>query len=264
MKDLAGKTVWLTGASSGIGEALAYELAGKGCRLILSSRNEQELRRVQSACRSPDSHTVIPLDLSLYQGLEAAAEAVWAKYGPIDILVNNAGVSQRYTALEGSLDLDEKIMATNFFGTIALTRPLLRKMRERKIGQIVTISSVLGLYGVQTRTAYAASKHALRGYFNSLRNELSGTGIVFTNIYPGYVMTNVSRNALNADGGSYGKVNAGHASGIRPEACAKRIVRAIEADEAEVVIAKGKEWLGVFLTRFAPALFRYASARSSV
>ncbi len=264
MKDLQGKTVWLTGASSGIGEALAYELAGRGCRLILSARNEQELRRVQSGCRSPDSHTVIPLDVSLYGDLEEAAEDAWAKYGPIDVLINNAGISQRYTALEGSLDLDAKIMDTNFFGTVALTRPLVKKMVARKAGHVVVISSVLGLYGVQTRTAYAASKHALRGYFSSLRNEIVGSQVVITNIYPGYVMTNVSRNALKADGSAYGKVDAGHAAGILPDVCAKKIVRAIEADKAELVIAKGKEWLGVVMTRFTPGLFRYISSRSNV
>lgn len=264
MTDLAGKTVWVTGASSGIGEALAYALAEKGCKLLLSARNEQELRRVQSACRSPDSHQVVPLDLSVYASLEEVSERIWEQFGPIDVLINNAGVSQRYTALEGSLSLDEKIMDTNFFGTVALTRPLVKRMASRKLGHVVVISSVLGLYGVQTRTAYAASKHALRGYFNSLRNELIGTGVVITNIYPGYVMTNVSRNALMPDGGAYNKVDAGHASGIRPDDCARSIIRAIEGDKAEVVIAKGKEWLGVFLTRFAPSLFRYLSARSSV
>jgi dehydrogenase/reductase SDR family protein 7B len=264
MTTLQGKTVWLTGASSGIGEALAYELAGRGCRLILSARNEQELRRVQSVCRAPDQHGVVPFDISLYHGLEAAADAVWERYGPIDILINNAGVSQRYTALEGRLDLDAKIMDTNFFGTIALTRPLLKRMVARKSGHIVTISSVLGLYGVQTRTAYAASKHALRGYFQSLRNEIRGSQVMITNIYPGYVTTNVSRNALKADGSAYGKVDAGHAAGIRPEICARKIVKAIEDDKAEVVIAKGKEWLGVVLSRFTPALFRYLSSRSNV
>lgn len=264
MTDLAGKTVWVTGASSGIGEALAYKLAEKGCKLLLSARNEQELRRVQSACRSPDSHHVVPLDLSRYDEIEALAEKIWDKFGPIDVLINNAGVSQRYKALDGSLELDEKIMDTNFFGTVALTRPLVKKMVERKAGHVVTISSVLGLYGVQTRTAYAASKHALRGYFNSLRNELFDSGVLITNIYPGYVKTNVSRNALLADGGAYGKVDAGHAAGIRPEDCAKRIVKAIENDKAEVVIAKGKEWMGVVMTRFLPSVFRYVSARSSV
>ncbi len=264
MKDFTGKLIWITGASSGIGEALAYELSARGARLILSARNLQELRRVQSACRAPDSHQIVPIDLSQYHGLEVLAEDLWRSHGPIDILINNAGISQRYQALDGMMELDEKIMHTNFFGTIAITRPIAKKMVERKSGHLVTISSVLGLYGVQTRTTYAASKHALRGYFHSLRNELFGSGVVISNIYPGYVTTNVSRNALMANGGAYGKVDPGHASGIRPDACAKRIIKAIENEEAEVVIAKGKEWLGVFLSRYFPSLYRYISARASV
>ena len=264
MRDLSGKRIWLTGASSGIGEALAYILADKGAKLILSARNVTELNRVRLGCRSPDAHQVVPLDLEQYRGLEALAEDVWGRFGPIDVLINNAGVSQRYLALESTMALDEKIMATNFFGTLALTRPLLKKMAARKIGHIVTVSSVLGLYGVQTRTSYSASKHALRGYFNSLRNELYGTNLRVTNIYPGYVTTKVSQNALNAEGQAYGKMDEGHSKGLSPAACAQRIVKAIERDETEVVVAKGKELLGVYISRFFPALFRMVSARSKV
>lgn len=264
MRDLNGKRIWLTGASSGIGEALAYALAAKGAKLILSARNLSELNRVRLACSSPDTHQVVPLDLEQYHGLEAIAEEIWARYGPIDVLINNAGVSQRYLALESSMALDEKIMATNFFGTLALTRPVLKRMAERKIGHIVTVSSVLGLYGMQTRTAYSASKHALKGYFNSLRNELFGTNLRITNIYPGYVMTKVSQNALIADGQAYGKMDDGHSKGLSPADCAKRIVTAIERDEDEVVVAKGKEWLGVYISRFFPAFFRMVSARSQI
>jgi len=264
MQGISGKTVWLTGASSGIGEALAYELALKGAKLILSARNEGELMRVRRGCMSPEIHHVVRLDLEQYHQLEVLSEEVWEKYGPIDVLVNNAGVSQRYLALESSLSLDEKIMAVNYFGSVALTRPVLKHMAKRDIGHIVTVSSVLGLYGVQTRTAYAASKHALRGYFNSLRNELVHTSLKITNIYPGYVKTNVSQNALTADGSRHGKTDEGHKAGLSPTSCAKRIVLAIERDEAEVVIAKGREFFGVYLSRFMPRLFRFVSARSTV
>lgn len=264
MRDLNGKRIWLTGASSGIGEALAYELAAKGAKLILSARNIPELNRVRLACRSPDDHHIVPLDLERYKALETIANEVWSSHGAIDVLINNAGISQRYLALESSMVLDEKIMTVNVFGTLALTRPLLKRMTARNIGHIVTVSSVLGLYGVQTRTTYAASKHALRGYFNSLRNELFATNLKVTNIYPGYVTTNVSQNALTADGKPYGKMDEGHSKGLSPVDCAKRIVRAIERDEAEVVVAKGKEFFAVFLARYFPALFRYVSARSQV
>lgn len=264
MRELSGKLIWLTGASSGIGEALAYELAKKGAKLILSARNTSELNRVRSSCAAPETHHVVPLDLEQYLGLEGLANEIWAHHGKIDILINNAGVSQRYLALESSIGLDEKIMAVNFFGTVALTRPLLRKMVGKGVGHIVTVSSVLGLYGVQTRTTYAASKHALRGYFNSLRNEIFGTGVVITNIYPGYVTTKVSENALTATGSMHGKMDEGHSKGMSARDCAKRIVLAIERDEDEVVVAKGKELLGVYLSRFFPGLFRWVSVRSRV
>ncbi|RYZ49598.1 MAG: SDR family NAD(P)-dependent oxidoreductase, partial [Proteobacteria bacterium] len=131
MRELSGKLIWLTGASSGIGEALAYELAKKGAKLILSARNTSELNRVRSSCTAPETHHVVPLDLEQYLGLEGLANEIWAHHGKIDMLINNAGVSQRYLALESSIGLDEKIMAVNFFGTVALTRPLLRKMVAR-------------------------------------------------------------------------------------------------------------------------------------
>ncbi|RZA11707.1 MAG: SDR family NAD(P)-dependent oxidoreductase, partial [Proteobacteria bacterium] len=134
-----GKKIWITGASSGIGEALAVQLAAHGAKLILSSRNEAELQRVKSLCTG-GGHQVIPLDLMDYRRLEVTAAGIWDQFGPIDILINNAGISQRYLALESSLELDEKIMAVNFFGTIAITRPILKKMAARGSGHIVTIS----------------------------------------------------------------------------------------------------------------------------
>ncbi len=264
MTDLAGKVVWLTGASSGIGEALAYELAKKGAHLILSARNEKELLRVQSSCAWPERHHILPLDLEHYHALEDIAVRTWEQFGAIDVLINNAGLSQRYLGVDSSLALDERIMKVNFFGTTALSRPLLKRMLARGSGHIVVISSVLGLYGIQTRTAYSASKHALRGYFNSLRNELRRTSLKVSLIYPGYITTKVSQNALNADGSAYGKVDKGHASGLSAEACAMGIVQAIEKDRSETVIAGPKEYLGVLLSRWTPSLFRMLSARAQV
>jgi dehydrogenase/reductase SDR family protein 7B len=264
MRDFAGKTVWITGASSGIGEALAYALARKGARLILSARQQTELERVRAACLNPDQHQVLRVDLEAYEGLEKLADEVWESCGPIDCLVNNAGLSQRYLGIESSLALDERIMKVNFFGTTALTRPVLRKMLARGSGQIAVLSSVLGLYGIQTRTAYSASKHALRGYFNSLRNELVASPITISLIYPGYVRSKVSENALAADGAPYGKVDEGHKRAMSPADCAAQIVRALERDKAETIIAGPKEYLGVILSRYSPALFRHLSARMQV
>ena len=261
MNDFAHKTIWITGASSGIGEALAYELAKRGAKLILSARSEQELSRVQAHCVSSDKHHIVPLDLEAYKGLEDIATHTWNSFGPIDILINNAGLSQRYLGLEGRLELDEKIMHTNFFGTVALTRPTLRLMLERNQGHIVVVSSVLGLFGIQSRTAYSASKHALRGYFESLRHEVFRSALKITMIYPGYVRTKASNNALTSEKKPHNKLDNSHAKAMSSAACAKKIADAVKRQKSVLVFGGSREILGVYLSRFTPALFRYLAPR---
>jgi dehydrogenase/reductase SDR family member 7B len=262
--ELNNKTVWITGASSGIGEALAYEMARAGAKVILSARSEKELQRVQAACPFPEKHCVVPLDLAKQDEMENKVSSVWEMHGPIDILVNNAGLSQRYQVVDSHFELDKQIMDINFLGTIALTRPVLTRMLQRNSGQIAVVSSMLGLYGIQTRAAYSASKHALRGYFESLRNELFNTEIDITLIYPGYIKTQITQNALLADGTHFGRVDNAHAKGIAPEKCAQKIVNAIVHKKPVVFIAGAKERFGAFLARFFPGLFRYLSPRFEV
>ena len=264
MSNFHNKTVWITGASSGIGEALAYQLAGQGAKLILSSRSIEQLKRVQNGCKSPERHVVIPLDLEKYEELGGLASEVWAMSGPIDLLINNAGLSQRYFAADGDLQLDSKIMNTNFLGTVSLTRPILKKMMERKSGQIAVVSSILGLLGMQTRTAYSASNHALRGYFESLRNELHGTGVDITMIYPGYVSTNVAHNALTANGEAHGKNDTQHESAMTADKCAERILKAIRRKQSVVVFGGALEMLSVYVATYAPPLFRLIAPRISI
>ena len=262
--NLKNKTVWITGASSGIGAALAYELAKAGAKIILSARTEADLKKVRDTCLWPEKHVVVPLDLAKYQEVEHIADAIWHEHGPIDILINNAGMSQRYLVADANIDLDKKIMELNFFGTLALTRPILKKMLERNKGQIAVVSSMLGLYGIQTRSAYSASKHALKGYFESLRNELFNTELKITLIYPGYINTHITQNSLLADGTTFGSIDKAHVKGIPAAYCAQKIVQAIEKEKAVVVIAGIKERYGAFLARFFPALFRYLSPRFTV
>ena len=264
MADFSDKTIWITGASSGIGEALAQQLARQGAKIILSSRNAKQLNQVKEACQSPSRHIIIPLDLEKYDEIGKLAEEVWAAHGPIDLLINNAGLSQRYYAFDGDLTLDSKIMNTNFLGTVALTRPILKKMIERKSGHIAVVSSILGLLGVQSRSAYSASKHALRGYFESLRNELHGTSIGITMIYPGYVNTNVARNALMANGEAYGKTDSQHKNAMTSEECAARIIKAISRKQSVAIFGGGIEMLSVYLATYAPSLFRFLSPRIRV
>lgn len=174
MTSISNKVIWITGASSGIGEALAYELAGKGARLILSARRKEELQRVKGNCpaKSQGNIQILPLDLEKSGTLKLSTDAAVQIFGHIDILINNGGVSQRSFAKDTIEEADRKIMEVNFFGTIAVTKYLLPHFLQRKEGHYVTVSSVTGIFGTPYRSTYAASKHALHGFFDSLRAEL--------------------------------------------------------------------------------------------
>lgn len=246
-----GKMVWITGASSGIGEALAVAFSAEGARVVLSARNVAELERVRRACTEPERHTVLPLDLTDTNAIADAAK----KAGEIDILVHSGGVSQRSFAAETDLATDRAIMELNYFGTIALTKAVLPSMLARGAGHIVPISSVIGYVGIPTRSAYAASKHALHGFFEALRAETANRGITITMVVPGYVRTKVSENALRGDGSKHGQLDETHAKAMRPERAAAKIVDAIAAKKAEVRVG-GKEIWAVLLRRWLPGLTR--------
>jgi dehydrogenase/reductase SDR family member 7B len=250
------KVVWITGASSGIGEALAKHFARLGSRLILSSRREDELRRVAGACSSASSVSVLPLDLSRPESMKDAVESALGLARNIDVMVHNAGVSQRGFAADTGYEIDELIMRTNYLGPVALTKALLPSMRARRQGHFIVVSSVLGKFGLPGRSGYCASKHALHGFFDTLRAELWKDNIRVTVALPAWVRTNVSMNALTGAGTPQRKMDSGTASGFTPELCAAKIVAAAEAGKEEVNIARLKEGGAVYLSRFAPALFR--------
>jgi short-subunit dehydrogenase len=251
--DIRNRRVWITGASSGIGEALAYELSRRGARLILSSRREEVLQEVRQRCARADEHVVQTLDLADPDSLQAAVDAVQTECGAVDILINNGGISQRGTAVETEMDVVRRIMEINFFGTVHLTRAVLPSMIERQEGHVVVVSSLVGKFGTPLRSSYAASKHALHGWFDSLRSEVHGDGIGVTLACPGFVKTNVSSNALYPDGTPLGP--EAKEKGIPPEECATAIADAVENDTAEFTVG-GWETVGVYLKRFVPALFR--------
>lgn len=244
-------TALVTGASSGIGEALAVAWSHEGATLVLSARNAAELERVRNACVDPQKHRVLPLDLTDTNAIHAAAKDV----PRVDVLVHSGGVSQRSFAAETDLATDRAIMDLNYFGTIALTKAVLPSMLARKSGQIVPITSVIGYVAIPTRSAYAASKHALHGFFEALRAETAKDGIAITIVVPGYVRTKVSENALRGDGTAYGKVDETHAKAMLPEDAAVRIVDAVARKKAEVRVG-GKEVWAVTLRRFLPGLTR--------
>jgi short-subunit dehydrogenase len=259
MSSLKGQVIWITGASSGIGEALVYHLAHQGARLILSSRRKEELERVKGNCPqyAQADIRVLPLDLSESSTLKLMAEAATQMFGHIDILVNNGGISQRSMAKDTVLDVDRRLMEVDYFGTIALTKGLIPHFIQRKKGQFVVISSVLGMIGASNRTGYSAAKHALHGFFDSLRAELwnESKDIHVTIICPGWISTNLAMHALTASGAELNDEDQRNSKGMTPEALATKIVSAIRKKKEEVYIGGLKEMSAIYLKRFVPGIF---------
>lgn len=253
------KVIWLTGASSGIGEALTYELARQGARLILSSRRKEELERVKGNCPTDQQANIriLPLDLAEANTLKLSTEAAIQIFGHIDILINNGGISQRSLAKETTVDVDRKIMEVDYFGTLALTKYLLPHFLKRKTGHYVTVSSVMGIIGTPYRSGYAAAKHALHGFFDSLRAELwkESKKIYVTLICPGWIHTNITLHALTGDGSALNHMDETTGNGMHPDAFARKMILAINQRKREVVIGGGKERLAALLQRFAPGIF---------
>ena len=247
--------VWITGASSGIGEALAYAWAARGAKLILSARRAEVLERVKARCQRKDEDILLlPLDLAESETMEAKVKEALGYFGKVDILVHNGGISQRSLVKETALSVDRRIMEVNFFGTVALTKALLPSMLAGQRGRFVVVTSLVGKFGTPYRSAYAASKHALHGFFDSLRAELWQEGIRVTLICPGFIKTEVSINALQGDGSALNQMDDAQAKGMSAEACAKAILRAVDRDAEERYIG-GREVMGVYLKRFFPRLF---------
>lgn len=256
MAEFSHKVIWITGASSGIGEALAYEFARKGASLVLSARRVSELERVKAGCpETAGKILVLPLDMTHIDTFGAVFQQVVEEMGQVDVLVNNAGFSQRGLTRETAFEVDRKLMEVDFFGQIALTKAILPHMLERKSGHFVVMSSLTGKFGYPHRSAYAAAKHALQGFFETLYLEEMRNGISVTIANPGGIRTNISKNAMTADGGTYGKMDPLQAEGMRPETCARIIVNAVQKKKFEVVIGTPREKLAVWLKRLVPSVF---------
>nr|WP_294900520.1 SDR family oxidoreductase [uncultured Pedobacter sp.] len=249
------KIVWITGASSGIGEALVYLLNEQGAKLIISSRRSGALYDVKQKCRkNPLDIHVLPLDLEQTETLVSKAENAWKIYGAIDILINAGGISQRGTVLETVPEVEQKIMNINYWGTVNLSKAILPKMLERGTGNLVILSSVVGKFGTAFRSTYSASKHALQGYFDSLRCEVYDKGISVNIICPGFIKTNVTINSVTASGEKYNQMDENQENGMSAIDCAQKILEAIDQNKEEVLIG-GKETYGVLIKRFFPEYF---------
>jgi short-subunit dehydrogenase len=255
MTTLKNKIVWITGASSGIGEALAYEFAREGAKLVLSARRESELKRVANTTGLSEKDVlVLPMDMLEFELFPEKVQIVLAHFGQIDVIVQNAGITQRSYVKDTQFQVYRDIMELDFFSTVAFTQAVLPSMTKRKTGHFVVISSVAGKIGVPLRSGYCAAKHALIAFFDSLRAEVSPKHIYVTTICPGYINTPISLSALDAEGKQHGKMDDNQAKGMPANTFAKKAIKAIKNNKKEVYIGGTYEIFGVYLKRFLPSL----------
>ncbi|RNC66888.1 SDR family oxidoreductase [Proteiniphilum sp. X52] len=250
------KTIWITGASSGIGEACTYLYARQGVNLILTATRAGRLAEVRAECiRLGAQCVILPYDLSDLAHIDELTDKAIMTFGGIDIAFLNAGISQRSKILETDGKVDEKIMAVNFFAPVKISKRLLPDMIKKGGGTIAVTTSISGKFGFPLRSAYASSKFALYGFFETLHAEYYHRNIRVVMVCPGRIKTSISFNALEADGSKHGQMDHGQNNGISAEKAAKKIVKAIDKQEPEVFVG-GKELLMVYVKRFFPGLAR--------
>lgn len=258
---LRHKVIWITGASSGIGKELALQLAREKNSLILSSRKAETLEEISQICRQAGSETlVLPLDLEKSDTFNAAVEKVMQQFGRIDVLINNGGASQRSLVEETPLDIDRKMMEINFFGAVGLTKAVLPVMIQQQSGQIGVISSMSGKFGWGQRSAYAAAKHALQGFFETLHIEVQKHNIDVNIICPGRINTPISFSALTKDGSPHGVQDDGQKNGIPVDVCVRKIIRGMAAHKPEIIIARS-ERIMYWIHGMSKRLFYYLASK---
>ncbi|MDX2223061.1 MAG: SDR family oxidoreductase [Rhodospirillaceae bacterium] len=248
------KVVWITGASSGIGEGLAYGFAAEGARLVLSARRADKLEQVKSKCIGAAEVVVVPFDMIDASARAQAAHTVLARMGHVDIMVLNAGVSQRALAKDTALEVDRAIMEVDYFAVIALTKLLLPSMMARRAGHFVVTSSVAGKFGVPVRSAYCAAKHALHGFFDTLMVECAAYDIAVSLLVVAGVQTEVSLHALTGDGAPWGKMDDTQSRGLSVAACTRIVLDGVAAKKHEINVLEPRTRRYVWLRRFAPGV----------
>ncbi len=254
------KIVWITGASSGIGEAVASALTEQGATVIASSSSVEKLEASKAKASKPELFHVVPLDLSKADTIQPIAKQVVERFGRVDILINNAGISQRSLALDTPIANDRKVMEIDYFGTVILTKAVLPQMIKQGGGHILCTSSIVGVFGFPLRSAYSAAKHALHGFFESLRLEYYKQNISVSIIIGGRINTAISMNAITADGSTYGKLDDGQKNGISSEKAAQQILKGIRKNKREIRVG-GKELIMVTLKRKFPRIHFWIAKR---
>ncbi len=261
---LKDKIVWITGASGGIGEALAKACANEGASVVLSGRRVAELERVRLLLPNPAKHLTLPLDICDEHAQQQALDQLINNYGKLDWLINNAGISQRALVMDTTGETDRKIMEIDYFAQVALSRRVLSVMLQQKSGQLVFVSSVAGLVGTQYRGSYSAAKAALHLWANSVRAELFEQGIRVAVLFPGFVKTAVSMNALTGNGEALGKMDDAQAKAMTAEQFATASLKALKAGKNYIVIGGFKEKLAALVSRVSPELLYKLIRKSKV
>jgi len=263
MKSISGQVIWITGASSGIGEALAYELSTLGNTLILSARNKERLREVKARCKNAAKVHILPMDLEDFNAMPALVSQAIEATGPIDILINNGGISQRSLIADTHFDVYKKLIDVNYLGTIALSKAVLPYFIAQQKGHFVTVTSLMGRFGSPLRSGYCGAKHGLHGFFDVLRMEHEKDNVDVTLVCPGFIKTNVAMNALTADGSPQNVNDHATNKGMEVHIFAKKMISTLAKKKFEVYIG-GKEIAGVYLKRFFPKWLHHVVQRSKV
>ena len=268
MQTSTPKAIWITGASSGIGRACAEVYANKGYRVVLSSRRKESLEKAaEEICSSgkvsKENLIIIPLDLAENSNYNPVVSEVLNEIGSLDVMLHAGGISQRSLAIDTSVDVDRRVMEIDYFGTVALTKALLPHFTENKSGQFVVITSLMGLFSSPLRSGYCGAKHALHGFFESLRAEVYDQGISISMVCPGFIATDISLNAVVGDGSKQGTMDEKTGAGMTPLECAKRLYKGVRKKKALILIGRS-EILAVYVGRFFPGLLRRIIRKTSV
>ena len=248
------KVVWITGASSGIGRQMAIQLASEQAILILTSSNADALQNLAEILKSKTKCHILPFDLLNVDGIPKLVDDALELEGKIDYVIQSAGISQRELASATSLEVNRTLMELNFFAPVAIAQAVLPHFKKLNSGNITLISSVAGLMGFPLRSGYAASKHAVKGYFETLQTELYATNIKISVVYPGRIDTNISRNAITGNGLRYGKNDQNNEVGMSVEVCARKIISGIKKEKKIIIIAKAERLL-LWLWWFLPSIY---------
>lgn len=258
------RVIWITGASSGIGEALAYEFAKQGAKLVLSARRADILQQVKLRCANPEQHLVVAFDMIDIEHLPQIVMQVEQQTGGVDLLINNAGVSQRSLIKDTCITVDRALMEVDYFAPVALTKAILPYMLARKRGRLVAVSSIAGLVATPMRSTYAAAKHAIAAFYDSLRAEVYDNGVYVSVIYPGFVKTNITFAALTGDGTPQNKMDDAQDAGMSAQQFATQVVAALAKGEEHIIVGGLKEKLAVYVDRISPMAVRWLMRRVKV